>query len=101
MNLMSRHRLGCPGGRDMGLTSRPGLLNLGSRHHLRSRPGLFSWAGETMSRHPLRSRHGAGCLVQCTVLCTIQVTVWTLFMETVHEHCSQVKKKKKKEYKIF
>ena len=70
MNLMSRHRLGRPGGRDMGLTSRPGLLN---------------WR----SRHPLRSRHGAGCLVQCIVLCTVQVIVWTLFMDTVHEHCSQ------------
>ena len=71
----------------MGLMSRPGLLSLGSRHHLRSRPGLFSQGEEAMSRHPLRSRHGAGCLV----LCTVQVTVWTLFMNTVHEHCSQGK----------
>ena len=67
----------------MGLTSRPDMLNLGSRHHLRSRPGLFSQGKERMSRHPLRSRHGAGCLVQCTVLCTVQVTVWALFMSTV------------------
>ena len=71
MNLMSRHGLGRPGGRDMGLTSRPGLLNLGSRHHLRLRSGLFSQGKEAMSRHPLRSRHGAGCLVQCTVLFTV------------------------------
>ena len=59
-----------------------------------------------MSRHPLRSRHGAGCLMQCTVLCTVQPTVWvtvhghcswTLFMNTVHRNLL----KKKKEYKIF
>ena len=48
-----------------------------------------SGGGEEMSRRPLGSRHGAGCLVQCTVLCTVQITVWTLFMDTVHEHCSQ------------
>ena len=41
------------------------------------------------------SRHGAGCLVQCTVLCNVQVTVWTLFMDTVHGHCSQGFEKKK------
>ena len=45
----------------------------------------------------VRSRHGAGYLVQCTVLCTVQVTVWvtvsTLFMGTVHS--------KKKKYRIF
>ena len=41
----------CPGGRDLEVMSRPGL-------------------------------------VQCTVLCTVQVTVWTLFIDTVHEHCS-------------
>ena len=97
MNLMSRHGLGRPGGRDMGLTSRPGLLNLGSRHHLRSRPGLFNQGEEAMLRHPLRSRHGAGCLVQCTVLCTVQVTVWTLFMSTVH----RVKKKRVQNFKKF
>ena len=39
-------------------------------------------------------------LVQCTVLCTVQVTVWTLFMNTVHEHCSKGKKKKKEYKKI-
>ena len=51
-----------------------------------------------MSRHPVRSRHGAGCLVQCTV----QVTVWTLFMNTIHGHCSQgFEKKKYKNFKIF
>ena len=33
MNLMSRHRLSRLGGRDMGLTSRPGLV---------SRPGHYS-----------------------------------------------------------
>ena len=93
MNLMSRHRLGHPGGRDMGLTSRPGLLNWRSRHPLRSRPGLFSQGEETMSRHPLRSRHGTGCLVQCTVLCT----VWTLFMNTAHSK----KKESTKILKIF
>ena len=27
-------------------------------------------------------------LVQCIVLCTVQVTVWTLFTDIVHEHCS-------------
>ena len=85
MNLMSRHRPGRPRGRDMGLTSRPGLLKLMSRHHLRSRPGLFSQGKEWMSRHPLRSRQGVGYLVQCTV----QVIVWALFMSTVH----RVKKK--------
>ena len=40
-----------------------------------------------MSRHPVRSRHGAGCLVQCTVFCTVQVPVH--------------KVSKKKKYKIF
>ena len=54
-----------------------------------------------MSRHPVRSRHEVGCLVQCTVLCTVQVTVWTLFMDTVHEHFSQGFEKKKTEYKKF
>ena len=85
---MLRHRLGRPGGRDMGLTSRPSMLNLGSRHHLRSRPGLFSQGEERMSRHPLRSRHGAGCLVQCTILCTILCTVQVIVLGTVHGHCS-------------
>ena len=33
--------------------------------------------------------------MQCTILCTVQVTVCTLFMDTVH----RVSKKKK--YKIF
>ena len=47
--------------------------------------------------------------MQCTVLCTVPVTVWTLFMDTVHmvskkkkqKTKKKKKKKKKKEYKIF
>ena len=39
--------------------------------------------------------------MQCTVLCTVQVTVWTLFMDIVHEHCSQGFEKKNTEYKKF
>ena len=58
MNLMSRHRLGRPGGRDIGLTSRPCLLNLGSRHHFEVVTWLVQLGKETMSRHPLVSRPG-------------------------------------------
>ena len=52
MNLMSRHRLGRPGGRDMGLTSRPGLLNLGSRHHFKVVTWLVQLGKETMRDIP-------------------------------------------------
>ena len=58
MNLMSRIRLCRQGGHDMGLMSRPGLLNLGSRHHFEVATWLVQLGEETMSRHPLVSRPG-------------------------------------------
>ena len=49
MEMMSRHRLGRPGGRDMGLTSRPSLLNGRSRHHFEVATWLVQLGEETMS----------------------------------------------------
>ena len=52
-----------------------------------------------MSQIPLVSRPGLASVRRdldwCRDLDTIQVTVWTLFMGTVHEHCSQGKKNTK------
>ena len=83
----------------MGLTSRPGLLNLGSQHHCEVATWLVQLGEEEMSRHPLmlppglasvRSRPGlVSRLGHCSGHC----------LDTVHEHCSQGKKNKK--FKIF
>ena len=62
---------GAEAGRDMGLTSRPGLLNLGSRPHFE----VATWPrllGHMVSRPGHCSGH---CFTK-------------LFMDTVHEHCS-------------
>ena len=64
---------GAEAGRDMGLTSRPGLLNLGSRHHFEVATWLVQFGVATWTL--FRSLHG-----HCS---------WTLFMDTVH----RVKKK--------
>ena len=94
MNLMSRHRLGRPGGHDMELTSRPSLLNL------RSQPALFSLGRKRCRDIPWCRDLGWPVLGRdlhwCHDLDTVQVTVWTLFMGTVHEHCSQGKKRVQK-----
>ena len=102
MNLMSRHRLGHPGGHDMGLTSRPGLLNLGSRHHFEVATWLVQLGEEMMSRHSLVSRPGLASvrsrpgLVSRPGYCSGHCS-WTLFMSIVH----RVKKKSTKFLNFF
>ena len=93
MNLMSRHRLGRLGGRDMGLTSRPDLLNLGSRHHFEVATWLVQLGEETMSRHPLVSRPGLASVRSRPGLVSRPRYCSGHCMDTVHEHCSHGKKK--------
>ena len=93
---MSRHGSGClvvVWCRDQGFGPRQGHFCGRSRGWLRHRFEVTTWPVEIGCRDldwALRPD-----LVQCTVLCTVQVTVWTLFMSTVH------RVKKKKEYKNF
>ena len=80
--------VGQKGGRGMDLTSRPGLVVQEVATWLGQGLGQFGVA--TWGRLP-----ALFCLL-------FRVTVWTLFMDTVHEHCSQGKKKKKQKIlKIF
>ena len=85
MNLMSRHRLGRPGGRDMGLTSRPGLLNLGSRHHFEVATWLVHSGGGI---DVATSFEVATCVGQCEVATWTGFATWTLF-RSLFGHCSQ------------
>ena len=74
---------GAEAGRDMGLTLRPGLLNLGSRRHFE----VATWP--RLLGH-LVSRPG-----HCSGNCLDTVH------GTIHKHCSQVKKKYTQILKIF
>ena len=96
MNLMSRHRLGRPGGRDMGLTSRPGLLNSGSRHHCEVATWLVQLREDEMSRHPLVLRLGLASVRSRPGLVSRPGHLSGHCLDTVHEHCSHGKKKKLK-----
>ena len=88
MNLMSRHRLGRPGGHDMGLTSRPGLLNLGSRHHCEVATWFVQLREEEMSRHPLVSRPGLASVRSRPGLVSRPGHCSGHCLNTVHGHCS-------------
>ena len=70
----------------MGLASRPGLVI----------QEVATWLGRPGGRD-------LACSVWCRDLDTIQVTVWTLFMSTIHRVKKKSKKKKKstKFLKIF
>ena len=84
---MSRHHFGGhdlislaerKGGRDMGMTSQPGLLNLGSRHHFEVVTWLVQLGGGTKSRPRFEVATWVG---QC------EVATWTLF-RSLFGHCS-------------
>ena len=86
----------------MGLTSRPGLLNLGSRHHLEVATWLVQLGEETMSRHPLVSRPGLASVRSRPGLMSQPGHCSGHCLDTVHGHCSQgFEKKSTKFLKIF
>ena len=100
-------------GRDIDLRSRPGLLKLGvtiwalgrdgGRHScLRDLLVVRAAAPTTWALRAQFARDlGFGCAHCAPNPVLIQCTIWTLFMDTVHEHCSQGKKKSTKLFKIF
>ena len=79
----------------MGLTSRPGLLNLGSRHPLEVATWLVQLREETMSRHPLVSRPRLASVRSRPGLVSQPGHCSGHCLDTVHGHCSQGFEEKK------
>ena len=84
MKWMSRHRVATWLG--TGQKKRCRDTDLMSRHGV-AWVGVATWSWR-------RDMGQAACVVHC--LGTVQVTVWTLFVDTVHETLFTGKKKKKK-----